>query len=74
MTFFALLQYILYAAAPLAAILTYFHIMGKKEQEEAINNKFNDEYHPEITDCKAKLHFCKTGVKEKTLKTGENIF
>jgi len=70
MIFFALLQYILYAAAPLAAILTYFHIMGKKEQEEAINNKFNDEYHPEITDCKAKLHFCKTGVKEKTLKTG----
>ena len=71
MSFLVLLQYFSYAASPLAAVLAYFHIMGKKEQEEAIRNKFNDEYHPEITDCKAKLHFCKVGVKEKTLKTGE---
>jgi len=70
MGFLVVLQYISYAAAPLAAVLTYFQIMGKKEQEEAIRNKFNDEYHPEITDCKAKLHFPKADVKEKTLKTG----
>ena len=69
MSFLVLLQYFSYAASPLAAVLAYFHIMGKKEQEEAIRNKFNDEYHPEITDCKAKLHFCKVGVKEKTFSS-----
>ena len=52
-----LLKYWFCFTVPLVAVLVYFHLECIKEKEETLRNKFNDEYHPEITDCKTELPF-----------------
>ena len=64
-----LVKYLCYGAVPLAAVLVYFHLECVKEKEVTMRNKFNDEYHPELTECTVELPFMVSDVF--TLKFGE---
>ena len=64
-----LVKYLCYGAVPLAAVLVYFHLECVKEKEVTMRNKFNDEYHPELTDCTVELPFMVSDVF--TLKFGD---
>ena len=52
-----LLKYWCCLTVALVAVLVYFHLECITEKEETLKNKFNDEYHPEISDCKTELPF-----------------
>ena len=56
------LKILFYTTVSLSVVFLYFHIECQKEEEEKARTKFNNEYLPDETDCKAVLPFTKAEI------------